>query len=293
MTATLMDGRALAREIEERMKAEVSSLKASGIEPTLATILVGDDPASAVYVSMKHKAAKRVGITSLSHTLPATATEDEVSALIERLNADPCVDGILLQLPLPPNMDERKMIDRISPGKDVDGLTSPNSGKLFYGNTGLVPCTPRGVMELLHRYAIKVASSNVVVINRSALVGKPLYHLFLAEDATVTTCHSKSKDLGAITRSADILVTAVGRRPGFVITPDMVKEGAVVIDVAMNRVDGKLVGDVDFEEVSKKASYITPVPGGVGPMTVTMLLQNTLMAASKRSRSMLARVSSR
>ncbi len=292
MTATLMDGRALAREMEERMKAEVSALKATGIEPTLATVLVGDDPASAVYVSMKHKAAKRVGIASRSLTLPASATEDEVSALIERLNSDPGVDGILLQLPLPPHMDERKMIDKISPGKDVDGLTSQNSGKLFYGNSGLVPCTPRGIMELLHRYAIRVASSNVVVINRSALVGKPLHHLFLAEDATVTTCHSKSKDLGAITRSADILVTAVGRRPGFVVTPDMVKEGAVVIDVAMNRVDGKLVGDVDFEEVSKKASYITPVPGGVGPMTVTMLLQNTLMVASKRARPILARVSS-
>ncbi len=293
MTATIMDGRALAKEIEERVTLEVGVLRASGIEPTLATILVGDNPASVVYVSMKHKAAKRVGITSQSHILPVTATEEEVSALIERLNSDPGVDGVLLQLPLPPHLDERKIIDKISPEKDVDGLTSPNSGKLFYGDSGLVPCTPRGVMELLHRYAIKVASSNVVVINRSALVGKPLYHLFLAEDATVTTCHSKSKDLGAITRSADILVTAVGRRPGFVVTPDMVKEGAVVIDVAMNRVDGKLVGDVDFEEVSKKASYITPVPGGVGPMTVTMLLRNTLIAASKRSRPMLARVSSK
>ncbi len=292
MTATIMDGRALAREIEERMKSEVSALKATGVEPTLATILVGDDPASAVYVSMKHKAATRVGITSQSHTLPASATEDEVSTLIGRLNADPGVDGILLQLPLPPHMDERKMIDKISPAKDVDGLTSPNSGKLFHGDSGLVPCTPRGVMELLHRYDVKVSSSNVVVINRSTLVGKPLYHLFLAEDATVTTCHSKSKNLSAITRSADILVTAVGRRPGFVVTPDMVKEGAVVIDVAINRVDGRLVGDVDFEEVSKKASYITPVPGGVGPMTVTMLLQNTLTAASKRSTSVMARVSS-
>ncbi len=291
MTATIMDGRALAKEIEERVKLEVGVLRASGIEPTLATILVGDNPASVVYVSMKHKAAKRVGITSQSHTLPVTATEEEVSALIERLNSDPGVDGVLLQLPLPPHLDERKMIDKISPEKDVDGLTSPNTGKLFYGISGPVPCTPRGVMELLHRYAIKVASSNVVVINRSALVGKPLYHLFLAEDATVTTCHSKSKDLGAITRSADILVTAVGKRPSFVVTPDMVKDGAVVIDVAMNRVDGKLVGDVDFEEVSKKASFITPVPGGVGPMTVMMLLQNTLMAASKRSRLILARVS--
>ncbi len=290
MTAIIMDGRALAKEFEERMKVEAGALKATGIEPTLATVLVGDDPASAVYVSMKHKAAKRVGITSRSYTLPASASEDEVSAIIERLNTDPDVHGILLQLPLPLHMNERKMIDRISSEKDVDGLTSSNSGKLFHGGPGIVPCTPRGVMELLHRYDVKVASSNVVVVNRSALVGKPLIHLFLAEDATVTTCHSKSKDLGAITRSADILVTAVGRRPGFVVTPDMVKEGAVVIDVAVNRVDGKLVGDVDFDEVSKKASHITPVPGGVGPMTVAMLLQNTLTVASKRSRSVVASV---
>ena len=292
MTAIVMDGRALAREIEERMKLEAGVLKDAGVEPTLATILVGDDPASAVYVSMKHRAARRVGIVSQSHTLPASATTEEVSSLIQRLNSDPKVDGILLQLPLPPQIDEREMIERISPEKDVDGLTSANSGKLFYGNPGLVPCTPRGVMELLHRYAIKVASSNVVVISRSALVGRPLYHLFLAEDATVTTCHSKSRDLKALTVTADILVTAVGRRPDFIVTPDMVKEGAVVIDVAMNRVGTKLVGDVDFEEVSKKASYITPVPGGVGPMTVTMLLQTTLMAASKHSRPVLMQVAS-
>ncbi len=290
MTATVMDGRALAREIEERMKLEAGAMKAKGVEPTLATILVGDDPASAVYVSMKHKAAKRVGVASQSHTLPASATREEVSTLIERLNSDSKVDGILLQLPLPPHIDEREMIEKISPEKDVDGLTSANSGKLFYGDSGLVPCTPRGVMELLHKYDIKVASSNVVVINRSALVGRPLYHLFLAEDATVTTCHSKSKDLKAIAATADILVTAVGRRPDFVVTPDMVKEGAVVIDVAMNRVGEKLVGDVDYEEVLKKASYITPVPGGVGPMTVTMLLQNTLRAASRRSRPVLVQV---
>jgi len=287
MTAIVMDGRALAREIEERMKLEAGVLKDAGVEPTLATILVGDDPASAVYVSMKHRAARRVGIVSQSHTLPASATTEEVSSLIQRLNSDPKVDGILLQLPLPPQIDEREMIERISPEKDVDGLTSANSGKLFYGNSGLVPCTPRGVMELLHKYAIKVASSNVVVINRSALVGMPLYHLFLAEDATVTNCHSKSRDLKTLTIGADILVTAVGRRPDFVVTSDMVKAGAVVIDVAMNRVGEKLVGDVDFEEVSKKASYITPVPGGVGPMTVTMLLRNTLRAASGRSRPVL------
>ena len=289
MTATIMDGKALAKEIEERLRLEVIAMKESGTSPTLATVLVGDDPASAVYVSMKHKAAGRVGINSQSHKLPATTTEQELSALLERLNSDPGVDGILLQLPLPSHLDEKRMVEKISPDKDVDGLTPANSGKLFYGDADLVPCTPRGVMELLHRYGIKIRSSNVVVINRSALVGKPLYHLFLSEDATVTTCHSKSKDLGSITRTADILVTAVGRRPGF-ITSDMVKDGAVVIDVATNRVGGRLVGDVDFEEVSKKASYITPVPGGVGPMTVTMLLQNTIVAALKRSQSVVAQV---
>ncbi len=290
MTATIMDGRALAKEIEDKLRLEAQAMRASGFEPTLATILVGDDQASAVYVSMKHRAAKRVGISSQSHRLPASATEEEVSTLIERLNADSGVDGILLQLPLPPQLDERRMIEKISPGKDVDGLTSSNSGALSYGTASLVPCTPRGVMELLHRYSIRIASSNVVVINRTALVGKPLYHLFLAEDATVTTCHSKSKDLGGITRTADILVTAVGRRPEFVVTADMVKEGAVVVDVAINRVGEKLVGDVDFEGVSQKASYITPVPGGVGPMTVIMLLENTLIAASRRSRPVLAQV---
>lgn len=290
MTATIMDGRALAKEIEEKLKLETEAMKASGVGPTLATILVGDDPASAVYVSMKHKAAKRVGINSQSHRLPANASEGELSSLIEGLNSDPLVDGILLQLPLPPHLDERRLVDKISPEKDVDGLTSSSCGKLFYGNSDLVPCTPRGVMEILHRYGIKIASSNVVVINRSALVGKPLYHLFLAEDATVTTCHSKSKDLGSLTRSADILVTAVGRRPGFVLTSDMIREGAVVIDVAISRVGEKLVGDVDFEDVSKKASYVTPVPGGVGPMTVVMLLRNTLLAASRRSRPVVAQV---
>ena len=290
MTATIMDGKALAKETEERLRSEVVALKESGTVPTLATVLVGDDPASAVYVSMKHRAAGRVGINSQSYGLPATATEGELTALLERLNSDPGVDGILLQLPLPPHLDEKRMVGKISPDKDVDGLTPANSGKLFYGDADLVPCTPRGIMELLHRYGVNIRSSNVVVINRSALVGKPLYHLFLAEDATVTTCHSKTKGLASITRAADILVTAVGRRPGFVITSDMVKDGAVVIDVATNRVGDKLVGDVDFEDVSKKASYITPVPGGVGPMTVTMLLHNTIVAASKRSRALMAQV---
>lgn len=282
MTATIMDGRALASSIAERLTAEVSRMKSLGKEPSLATILVGDDPASKVYLASKHKAAQRTGIASVSHTLPADASESELVSLIEGLNADWRVNGILLQLPLPDHLDERKLIEHISPEKDVDGLTSTNTGRLFYGQSDLIPCTPRGVMELLHHYNIRTASS-AVIINRSTLVGKPLYHLLLNEDATVTMCHSKSGELGSTTNRADIVITAVGRRPRFVLTADMVKDGAVVIDVAMNRVDGKLVGDADFDAVSRKASFITPVPGGVGPMTVIMLMQNTLIAASRQA----------
>ncbi|MBI3840523.1 MAG: bifunctional 5,10-methylenetetrahydrofolate dehydrogenase/5,10-methenyltetrahydrofolate cyclohydrolase [Thaumarchaeota archaeon] len=290
MTATLMDGRALSSKMAEKITADVSRMKAQGKEPTLATILVGDDPSSKVYLGSKHKAAQKTGIASQSHSLPADASEEELVSLIEGLNRDRRVDGILLQLPLPHQFSERKMIERISPEKDVDGLTSTNTGRLFYGQSDLVPCTPKGVMELLHHYKVPIASSSVVIVNRSPLVGKPLYHLLLTEDATVTMCHSKSTDLASTTRRADIVITAVGRRPGFVLTGPMVKDGAVVIDVAMNRVDGKLVGDADFEAVSKKASFITPVPGGVGPMTVIMLMQNTLIAASRQSGLLLSSV---
>jgi methylenetetrahydrofolate dehydrogenase (NADP+)/methenyltetrahydrofolate cyclohydrolase len=281
MTATIMDGRALAKEVEEKLRQEAARLKSSGIEPTLATILVGDDLGSKVYVGSKHKAAERVGIPTVSHALSESTSAEELAHLIAQLNADRTISGILLQLPLPSHLDEREMIERLDPRKDVDGLTSANSGKLFQGASELVPCTPMGVMELLHRYHIKIASSSAVIIGRSTLVGKPLYHLLLAEDATVTTCHSKTADLASITSGADILVSAVGGRPDFVVTADMVKEGAVVVDVAINRVQGKLTGDVDFEGVSKKASYVTPVPGGVGPMTVVMLMRNTLIAASR------------
>ena len=284
MTAIIMDGRALAQETEGRLTDEARRLKSSGVEPTLATILVGDDQASKVYVGSKHKAAGRVGIASVSHQLPEGTSAHELGSLIDELNSDGRINGILLQLPLPGHLNEREMVERIDPGKDVDGLTSANTGRLFYGNADLVPCTPKGVLELLHRYRIPIASASAVIINRSALVGRPLYHLLLNEDATVTTCHSKSADLPSVTRKADIVVSAVGTRPKFVLTGDMVKEGAVVIDVAMNRVGGKLAGDADFEEVSRRASYITPVPGGVGPMTVVMLLQNTLIAATKQSK---------
>jgi len=282
LTPVIMDGKAVASQVKQRLKEEAEYMKKVGVVPKIATVLVGDDPPSKVYLASKHKAAGEIGISSENHTLPGFASEDDVADLIDNLNIDPTVSGILLQLPLPQHLDSRRMIERISPHKDVDGLTSENMGLLFYGQASLVPCTPRGVMELLHHYKIPIAGSRAVIINRSTLVGKPLLHLLLAEDATVTVCHSKSRDLLGITRQADILISAVGRRPQFSVTREMVREGAVVIDVAMNRVGGKLLGDVDFEGVSPKASYITPVPGGVGPMTVIMLMENTLVAAAKQ-----------
>ncbi len=290
MTAILMDGKTLAASIGARIKLDAERLSSSGARPTLATVLVGNDPASKVYVASKHKAAERVGISSRSHALAEDTTERELISLIESLNADRTVNGILLQLPLPAHLDGMKAIEAIDPGKDVDGLTTTNAGRLVYGRTDLVPCTPRGIMELLHQYAVPIRSARAVIINRSTLVGKPLHNLLLSEDATVTVCHSKSADLPELTRSADILVTAVGRRPPFIVTADMVKDGAAVIDVAMNRVEGKLVGDVDFDGVSSKASHITPVPGGVGPMTVIMLMQNTLIAAERQNRLLVSSV---
>jgi methylenetetrahydrofolate dehydrogenase (NADP+) / methenyltetrahydrofolate cyclohydrolase len=277
-----MDGKALAAQLKLTLKEEAEYMKKLGVEPKLATILVGDDPPSKIYVASKHKAAEEVGIKSENFTLPGYATEDELVGLIQRLNSDAAVNGIILELPLPGHLDGRKMIEQISPAKDADGLTSANMGLLMYGQASLMPCTPRGVMELLHHYKIPIAGSRAVVINRSTLVGKPLLHLLLGEDATVTICHSKSRDMLSITRQADILITAVGRRPPFALTREMVKDGAVVVDVAMNRVGGKLMGDADFESLSQKTSFITPVPGGVGPMTVVMLMENTLIAAAKQ-----------
>lgn len=282
VSAAIMDGKALAAQIRQTLIEETAYMKKVGVEPRLATVLVGDDPASKVYLNSKHKAAEEVGVKSENLHLPGTASEEDLKALIRRLNADSSINGILLQLPLPSHLDGRKMIEEISPAKDVDGLTSANMGLLMYGQASLMPCTPRGVMELLHHYKVPIAGARAVIINRSTLVGKPLLHMLLAEDATVTVCHSKSRDLLGITRQADILITAVGRRPPFTLGREMVKDRAVVVDVAMNRVGGKLVGDADFESVSKKASLITPVPGGVGPMTVVMLIENTLIAAAKQ-----------
>jgi methylenetetrahydrofolate dehydrogenase (NADP+) / methenyltetrahydrofolate cyclohydrolase len=283
MTAIIMDGKALAAEIKGRLAQEAEMMKGAGIQPKLATILVGDDAPSKVYLAGKHRAAQEVGLGLETYHLPGTSPEEDLALLIRRLNADKSVNGALLQLPLPSHLDGRKMIELISPEKDVDGLTAVNMGRLFYNQGVLVPCTPKGIMELLHHYKVPLAGSRCVVINRSALVGRPLMHLLLAEDATVTVCHSKSVDFLSLTRQADVLVTAVGRRPGFTLTRDMVKDGAVVIDVAMNRLHGRLVGDAEFDEVAEKASMITPVPGGVGPMTVAMLMENTLIAAALQS----------
>lgn len=283
MTAISMDGKALAAAVGMRLKCAVERMTALGVRPTLATILVEHDPASKIYVASKQKAAEKLGIQSRSFVLPEGVQQTELHSLIQELNANRDVNGILLQLPLPSHLDEMRLVETIDPAKDVDGLTATNVGRLVYGETDLVPCTPRGIMELLHHYEIPIRSSMAVIINRSPLVGKPLYSLLLNEDATVTVCHSKSVELSSLTRQADILVTAVGRRPYFVLTEEMVKDGSVVIDVAMNRIDGKLSGDADFETVSKKVSYITPVPGGVGPMTVMMLMQNTLIAAEKQN----------
>jgi methylenetetrahydrofolate dehydrogenase (NADP+)/methenyltetrahydrofolate cyclohydrolase len=280
MTAVLMDGKALAAEIKARLAQEAEMVKRVGVMPKLATILVGDDAPSKVYLAGKHRAAQEVGMALETHHLAGTSPAQDLGLLIRRVNADTSVNGVLLQLPLPSHLEARTMIELISPEKDVDGLTSVNMGRLFYNQGVLVPCTPKGVMELLRHYKVPLAGSRCVIINRSALVGRPLMHLLLAEDATVTICHSKSVDFLSLARQADVLVTAVGRRPSFTLTREMVKDGAVVIDVAMNRLHGKLVGDAEFEEVAKKASMITPVPGGVGPMTVAMLLENTLIAAA-------------
>ena len=280
-----MDGRALSIEVKARLKQEAEMMKKTGIEPKLATILVGDDAPSKIYLGQKHKAAQELGIATENHHLPGTSPPGDLALLIRRLNADRAVSGILLQLPIPSHLDARKMIELISPDKDVDGLTTVNLGRLFYNQGVLVPCTPKGIMELLAHYKVPLAGSKATIINRSALVGRPLVHLLLAQDATVTVCHSKSRDLLALTRQADVVITAVGRRPGFTLTRDMVKDGAVVVDVAMNRLHGKLVGDADFDEVAKKASMITPVPGGVGPMTVAMLMENTLIAAAFQNES--------
>ena len=274
---SLIDGKKLAGEIRSAIGLEVTELKAkSGNVPGLATVLVGEDPASAVYVRSKNKICKELGFISLEHTLPEDTKEKDLLALVRELNGNEAVSGILVQLPLPKHIDSIKILEAIDPAKDVDGFHPVSVGRLMMGTAVLAPCTPSGIIEMLDRYKVGIEGKHAVVLGRSNIVGKPVALLLLHRNATVTICHSRTKDLPAVTRTADILIAAVGR-PNMV-TADMVKEGAVVIDVGINRVDGKLVGDVAFNDVQPKASLITPVPGGVGPMTIAMLMLNTLKA---------------
>lgn len=276
--AKIIDGKALAQSIKENIAREVDALKENGVTPGLAVILVGDDPASKVYVNNKKKACAQVGIYSEEYLLPADTDEKTLLNLIAKLNADKNISGVLLQAPIPPHLDYRKISETISPDKDVDAFHPYNVGKIMIGDFDFVPCTPAGIIELIKSTGTEIAGKNCVVIGRSNIVGKPQAMLLLKENGTVTVCHSKTKDIASFTRGADILVVAVGRA-GFV-NGDMIKPGAVVIDVGMNRnAEGKLCGDVDFASAEPVAAYITPVPGGVGPMTVTMLLKNTVKAA--------------
>jgi methylenetetrahydrofolate dehydrogenase (NADP+)/methenyltetrahydrofolate cyclohydrolase len=281
MTARLIDGKAAAAELRARVAAEVSSFRAStGRAPGLAVVLVGDDPASAVYVRSKGKATLEAGMESFEHRLPGTASQDELVALVDRLNVDPSVDGILVQLPLPPQIDERVIITRIDPDKDVDGFHPVNAGRLAIGLHGFVPCTPLGCLRLLQAELGDLAGKTAVVIGRSNIVGKPLALLLLQQSCTVTIAHSRTRDLPEVVRGADIVVAAVGR-PNLV-TGDWLKPGACVIDVGINRTDTGLTGDVDFASASKIAGAITPVPGGVGPMTIACLIRNTFVSAARR-----------
>lgn len=276
----IIDGKALSKKIRDDIKEEVAKIVSeNGVTPCLAVVLVGNDPASEIYVRNKIKGCEYTGIKSLSYKLEESTTEEELVSLIEKLNADNTVHGILVQMPLPKHINEKRILSLIDPKKDVDGFSVEQIGMLGLGTPDLITCTPHGVIELIKSTGVDMSGKHAVVIGRSNVVGKPLMNLLLLENCTVTVCHSKTEDLPSITRQADILVAAIGR-PKFV-TEDMVKEGAIVIDVGINRVDGKVCGDVDFENVEKKASYITPVPGGVGPMTITMLLKNTLKAVRK------------
>ena len=283
-----MDGKRVAAGVLAAAASEAARLREAGVVPCLATVLVGDDPASATYVRNKHKACRDAGIETRDHRLPAAARQGDLDGLIGGLNSDGAVHGILVQLPLPGHLDAQRTVSLVSPAKDVDGLTAHNAGLLSGGGGGgssppaLVPCTPAGIVELLDYYGIALRGKDAVVVGRSGLVGRPLAQLLLQRDATVTVCHSGTRDLAAHTRRADIVVTAVGDRGRFALTADMIRDGAVVIDVAITRgADGRLAGDADYDGVIGRASYATPVPGGVGPMTVAMLVRNTLAAASR------------
>ena len=277
----ILDGKAVSLKVKESVKVRAEELKKFGVEPTLAVVLVGEDKASQTYVRAKEKACNEYGIKSVAHRLSENTTQAELLALINVLNLDDSIHGILVQLPLPKHIDTNTVLATIDPAKDVDGFHAVNVGKLVSGLDGFVPCTPLGVMEILKEYGIEVAGLNAVVIGRSNIVGKPMANLLLNASATVTVTHSKTKNLKEICKNADLIVAAIGKP--FFLKADMVKDGAVVIDVGINRLDdGRLVGDVDFDEVAPKCSYITPVPGGVGPMTIAMLLNNTILAAQAK-----------
>ena len=277
--AKILDGKAVSQRVKNALKDETEKfVEKYGIKPGLAVVIVGDDPASRVYVNSKKKACAEIGYYSEEHALPESTTEDELLSLVEKLNGDEKIHGILVQLPLPKHIDEEKIINAINPKKDVDAFHPVNVGKIMIGNFDFLPCTTAGVMELIDDSGIDLTGKNCVVVGRSNIVGKPQAMLLLHKNATVTICHSKTKNIKEITKNADVLVAAVGRAQMF--DGDYIKDGAVVIDVGMNRLENKkLVGDVDFESAEKKASYITPVPGGVGPMTIAMLMKNTLTAA--------------
>ena len=277
----ILDGKAVSLKVKESVKVRADELKKFGVEPTLAVVFVGEDKASQTYVRAKEKACNEYGIKSVAHRLSENTTQNELLALINVLNLDDSIHGILVQLPLPKHIDTNVVLAAIDPRKDVDGFHAVNVGKLVSGLDGFVPCTPLGVMEILKEYGIEVAGLNAVVIGRSNIVGKPMANLLLNASATVTVTHSKTKNLKEICKNADLIVAAIGKP--FFLKADMVKDGAVVVDVGINRLDdGRLVGDVDFDEVAPKCSYITPVPGGVGPMTIAMLLNNTILAAQAK-----------
>ena len=286
MSATILDGKALSKEIRAEIADQVAEFKASGgPTPCLAAILVGEDPASQVYVRNKEKACEKAGMGSVLHRLPAETDTDRLLALVAELNADESIHGILIQLPLPDQIDETRVLDAVNPIKDVDAFHPENVGRIVQGRPRFLPCTPHGIQQMLLRNEIPIAGENVTVIGRSEIVGKPMSIMFMQRGegghATVTVCHSRTKDLPAVTRQADILVVAIGKAK--FLTADMVKPGAVVIDVGINRTEDGLVGDVDFDAVKEVAGQITPVPGGVGPLTITMLLHNTLAAARLQS----------
>lgn len=276
MAARIIDGKAISEQLRDKLKDEVASLSERGAKPCLAVIIVGEDPASKVYVRNKERACKQLGMDSILLRLPESTTQEELLGEVRRLNADRAVNGVLVQLPLPAHLDEQAVLREISPEKDVDGFHAVNAGRLMQGERCTVACTPAGCLDLIRSTGVKIEGAEAVVVGRSNIVGKPMAMLLLQNNATVTICHSRTRNLAEVTRRADILVAAVGRPR--MITGDMIKPGAVVIDVGINRVDGKLVGDVDFESAQEVAGWITPVPGGVGPMTITGLMRNTIAA---------------